>query len=373
MPHIHTEPEQHDTTVSAWIFREEAGERKVFVHMHRKIQKYMQVGGHIELEETPWRAIAHELEEESGYTLSELEIYQPLYMPRAARSGIVHPTPVFIDTHQPTPGHYHTDIRYAFLAKDMPKSRPAQGESEDLRWYTLDELKKEPLVLKDIVESYELISHIVEQSYMHLVPTAEFSLEEPSLNHDAFEKVTDKQALEIMRFGNPVLRQVAEPLTPEEIASVEIKELIQAMFARLRSDDGVGLAAPQVNISKALVVIDIHPNDYHPERENYQAVVINPSYVGVGKRTSMWEGCLSSGSGKNVLFGKALRYKKVRANYLDENGVAYEKELNGILAHVFQHETDHLNGILFVDCVRDATSYMTGEEYRKQILKKHDT
>lgn len=370
MPHIHTELGQHDTTVSAWIFREEAGERKVLVHMHRKIQKYMQVGGHIELEETPWQAIAHELEEESGYSLSELEIYQPLYMPRAARSGIVHPTPVFIDTHQPTPGHYHTDIRYAFLAKDMPKSRPAQGESEDVRWYTLDELRKEPFVLKDIVESYELIHDIVRKSYMHLVPTVEFSLEEPSVNLDAFEKVKDKQTLELTRFGNPMLRQVAEPLTPKEITSVEIKELIQAMFARLRSDDGVGLAAPQVGVQKALVVIDIHPNAYHPERETFQTVVINPRYEGIGRRSSMWEGCLSSGSGKDVLFGKTLRYKKVRATYLDDHGVQRREELEGLLAHVFQHEADHLNGILFVDRVRDTTSYMTGEEYRKRVLKK---
>jgi len=168
-----------------------------------------------------------------------------------------------------------------------------------------------------------------------------------------------------------MLRQAVKPMRIEEIKLEPTKELIQAMFERLRYDDGVGLAAPQVNVSKALVVIDIHPSKYHPGREQLQMVVINPKYEGTGKRVSMWEGCLSSGDGKSVLFGRALRYKKVLATYLDENGLLHEEELDGLLAHVFQHETDHLNGMLFVDRVKDTTSYMTGREYRKRILKKH--
>lgn len=367
MSHIHTKPGQHDTTVSAWIFREDDGGRKVLVHMHRKIQKYMQVGGHIELNETPWQAIAHELEEESGYSLSELEVYQPLYMPRITSSGIVHPTPVFIDTHQPTPEHYHTDIRYAFLAKDLPKHPPAEGESEDVRWYTLEQLKKEPLVLKDILGSYELINNIIDTPYMHRVATSEFSLEEPSINQDAIEKVKDT-VLEVTRFGNPVLRSVAALLSDEEITSTETRALIRAMFSRLKSDDGVGLAAPQVGVSKALAVIDIHPNVYHPERETFKAVIINPSYEGIGRHSSLWEGCLSSGSDKNVLFAKALRYSKITAHFTDEKGAQHTEQLEGLRAQVFQHETDHLHGILFVDRVRDTSSYMTGDEYRKRIL-----
>ena len=69
MPHIHTEPDQHDMTVSAYIVRTDSAEPLCLVHMHRKIGKLAQIGGHIELNETPWQSIAHELEEESGYTL----------------------------------------------------------------------------------------------------------------------------------------------------------------------------------------------------------------------------------------------------------------------------------------------------------------
>lgn len=176
--------------------------------------------------------------------------------------------------------------------------------------------------------------------------------------------------LSVTKFGNPILRAKAPRLSDKEIGSEGTKQFIQAMFERLLVDDGVGLAAPQVGVSKALFVIDIHPNAYHPKRENFRAVVINPEYEGIGKRLSTWEGCLSSGDGRSVLFGKALRYKKILATYTDQDGVHHKEQLNSLLAHIFQHETDHLNGRLFVDLVRDPTSYMTGDEYRKRILGK---
>lgn len=179
--------------------------------------------------------------------------------------------------------------------------------------------------------------------------------------------------LSITRFGNPILRQQAHRLTKEDIASEETLSLIQAMFERLLADDGVGLAAPQVGTLLSLFVVDIHPNKYHPKRGNFRTVVINPEYIGVGKRTSMWEGCLSTGGGKNVLFGKALRYRRVIANYQDEKGVHHKEEIEGLFAQIFQHETDHLNGMLFVDRVRDTKSYMMGDEYRKRIVKKHNS
>lgn len=74
MPHIHTQPNQHDMTVSAYIVRKENDEWKYLVHFHKKIEVLMQIGGHIELDETPWQTVAHELEEESGYTPYELTV-----------------------------------------------------------------------------------------------------------------------------------------------------------------------------------------------------------------------------------------------------------------------------------------------------------
>ncbi len=182
-----------------------------------------------------------------------------------------------------------------------------------------------------------------------------------------------KELLAITRFGNPILRQPCHRLQKEEIVSKDTESLLRAMFVRLKADDGVGLAAPQVGLSLALFVVDIHPSVYHPDRDFFRTVVINPAYEGVGRRTSSWEGCLSSGGGKNVLFGKALRYRKVIANYQDEKGVHHKEEIEGLFAQIFQHETDHLNGMLFVDRVRDTKSYMMGDEYRKRIVKKQNS
>ncbi len=82
---------------------------------------------------------------------------------------------------------------------------------------------------------------------------------------------------------------------------------------------------------------------------------------------------MSCGSGDNTLYGKALRYRKIHASWYDEHAVFHDTELDGFVAHVFQHETDHLNGILFVDRVRDTKTYMMADEYRQRIVKERET
>lgn len=374
MPHIHTEPEQHDITVSAWIFREFAGERKVFVHMHRKIQKYMEVGGHVELNETPWQTVAHELVEESGYALDELEIYQPEYMPQAMEGWTVHPVPVLLNTYQPVPGHYHTDICYAFYADHPPKHTPVEGESQDVQWFTLDELKDEAargVVLLDIVNAYRTIAHVVDKPYFHRVATKAYSLGKPDINEDALEKTVSGTILALTKFGNPILRAAARQLTPEEIGSHEIQELISNIrYTNRMKQYGVGLAAPQVGVGIALSVIGIKPTPTRPNLEPFDQVIINPAYEGIGQRSGMWEGCQSCGTGDDTLYGKALRYKDIQAVWYDEQATYHKEKLTGFVAHVFQHETDHVQGILFTDRVKDVSSYMMGDEYRKRVVNE---
>lgn len=171
-------------------------------------------------------------------------------------------------------------------------------------------------------------------------------------------------------FGDPILREQARQLSVQEIKS----DTVQQLIADIRQTNeakryGVGLAAPQVGESVALSVIGIKSTPTRPNLERFEQVVINPNYKGIGRRTAMWEGCLSSGTGDNTLYGKALRYIKIQASWYDENATYHDEELSGFIAHVFQHETDHLNGILFVDRVRDTASYMLASEYRKRILK----
>jgi peptide deformylase len=174
------------------------------------------------------------------------------------------------------------------------------------------------------------------------------------------------------RFGDPILRRQAQPLTREEILSTEIQELIQDMrFTVQKKRYGVGLAAPQIGKSLAISVINIKATPTRPQLENFNATIINPAIVEkIGKRVGMWEGCISCGVGADLLYAKALRYKKIRARWQDEQACQHEGGFDGIIAHVLQHEIDHLNGILFVDRVRDNKTMITIGEYKKHYLPK---
>jgi len=183
----------------------------------------------------------------------------------------------------------------------------------------------------------------------------------------------NKQLLRLVRFGNPILRREARQLAAQEIKSDAIQQLITNIrYTNEQKKYGVGLAAPQVGENVALSVIGIKPTPNRPNLDKFDQVIINPIYEGIGRRTGMWEGCQSSGTGKNTLFGKALRYKKIKATWVDEKGMKHEEELDNFVAHVFQHETDHLSGILFVDRVRDTKTYMLADEYQKRIVNQHN-
>jgi len=175
--------------------------------------------------------------------------------------------------------------------------------------------------------------------------------------------------LEVVRFGNPVLRKIARRLSSDEILSPENQRLVDDIrHTNLKRKSGVGLAAPQVDKSVALSVIGIKPTPNRPNLEPFESVIINPSYTGVGKLVGMWEGCASCGNNEDALFAQVERYKTIHATWYDERAVYHEEKLSGFVAHVFQHETDHLNGILFIDRVKDTTTYMMADEYRKRII-----
>ncbi|MGI8648025.1 MAG: peptide deformylase [Mycobacteriales bacterium] len=174
------------------------------------------------------------------------------------------------------------------------------------------------------------------------------------------------------RFGDPVLRLQTRSLTYEEILSPETQELIQNMrYTVEKKRYGVGLAAPQVGKSLAISVIGIKATPTRPNLKPFDATIINPAIVETfGKRTGLWEGCISCGVGNDVLYAKALRYKKVRVRWQDERTRSHEAVFEGIVAHVLQHEIDHLNGVLFVDRVRDNKTMITIAEYKKHYLPK---
>ena len=176
-------------------------------------------------------------------------------------------------------------------------------------------------------------------------------------------------------FGNPILQQSAELVKVADITGEKIQDLIASMRLTLKEKKlGVGIAAPQLNVHLALSVIDITPSKTRPNVTPFSQVIINPEIIeGIGPKEGMWEGCLSFGTVNSPVFAKADRHKKIKVKYYDEHGALHDNEiLEGFPAHVFQHETDHLNGILFPTRVSDHTTWMNAAEYRKRIASKRD-
>lgn len=176
--------------------------------------------------------------------------------------------------------------------------------------------------------------------------------------------------LPLRQVGDPILRGKMRRLDADEICSSEMQQLIADIKHTVaKKQYGVGLAAPQVGRPIALSVIAIKPTPNRPDLEPFERMIINPKYKGIGKTVGMWEGCASGIDGQ--IFAQAQRYKKITAEWDDESGKHHSAELSGFVAHVFQHETDHLNGILFFERVTDPTTYMMAEEYRKRVAAKN--
>jgi peptide deformylase len=173
------------------------------------------------------------------------------------------------------------------------------------------------------------------------------------------------------QFGDPILTEPARKLSLQEISQDSTKQLIANMKYTLQHKKyGVGLAAPQVGVSLAISVIHIKKTPTRPDREDFELTIINPTYTGVGKKEKMWEGCLSFGAINSPVFAQTKRYAAVEAHYWDEHGEEHSVELAGLAAHVFQHEVDHLEGVLFPQRVEDHTTWMNASEYKKRIVNK---
>ena len=157
---------------------------------------------------------------------------------------------------------------------------------------------------------------------------------------------------EIIQDGHPTLRKVAKKVDPKEINSPLFQQMIDDMFRTMYEAPGVGLAAPQINISKRVFVMDVHEDPGHPEHEG-QFTVINPKIELAEDEAELTEGCLSV-VGK---VGEILRYDHVVVTGLDRYGKKIRLEGRGLFAECLQHEIDHLNGVLYIDKaknIRDA-------------------
>jgi peptide deformylase len=147
----------------------------------------------------------------------------------------------------------------------------------------------------------------------------------------------------IVKEGEPVLRRVAKKVDPKEIADPLFQQLIDDMFETMYAAPGVGLAAPQINVSKRLFVVDAGEDEEHPEGTKH--VVINPKIESAKEEVELVEGCLSLPG----FVGDIVRYERVVVTGLDRNGQKLRLEGGDLFAQALQHEIDHLNGVLYKD------------------------
>ena len=186
----------------------------------------------------------------------------------------------------------------------------------------------------------------------------------------------DVAAPTIVQVGDPVLRAPTAMVDLSAIRTAEMQNLIAGMVAAMRAAPGIGLAAPQIGVSRRIVVMEDRPEMTEGvpkgvllEREREPAplrVLINPVMTLVGSETrDFFEGCLSI-KGYTAM---VARHREVAVSYVDENGDAQEWRARGWPARVMQHEYDHLERVLFTDkMIRK--SFMSAEEYKTRYATR---
>lgn len=175
---------------------------------------------------------------------------------------------------------------------------------------------------------------------------------------------------EIVQKNDKVLRQNTKEIIIKEIPTYKIQKIIKEMSLSLKSQsDGVAIAAPQIGYSLSIFIVSgkIFHKDFKKGEDEFKKVslkeipkdliFINPKILKLSKEKE-WlpEGCLSV----RWLYGKTFRSKKVIITAYNENGKKFQRGASGLLAQIFQHETDHLNGTLFIDHAKDLK-----EEFQK--------
>jgi peptide deformylase len=171
--------------------------------------------------------------------------------------------------------------------------------------------------------------------------------------------------LEIVEIGHPVLRERARELSAEELASAEVQTLIDDMIETMRAASGAGLAANQIGELLRIAVIEVDGrNPRYPYKPPIAlTVIVNPVIEPLDEeRFEIVEGCLSVPDVR----GPVARHVNVRVRYLDRDGVEHEVVRRGLTAGTFQHEVDHLDGVLFVDRVEDPATLMSWEQFERE-------
>ncbi|MDR2973704.1 MAG: NUDIX domain-containing protein [Propionibacteriaceae bacterium] len=235
MAHIHTQPGQYDLTVSAYIIalpttgssgaslvstdstdphqptgsartagsvsqshpshphgqpRSHAPAPRVLLHRHKTLGVLIQPGGHVELDETPWQTVAHEVREETGYDLDQLSVLQPRGGLTELTGDIVHPQPVVLRSFPfgDLP-HLHTDLAFAFTTVESPRHEVGACESHEFVWLTREELRQLP-----DYETYPDVKQVIDHIFGHVMttweqaPATNYRLDPPATRQLGFDR-----------------------------------------------------------------------------------------------------------------------------------------------------------------------------------------
>ena len=168
---------------------------------------------------------------------------------------------------------------------------------------------------------------------------------------------------QIAQLGNAILRQQASAV---EFDSEQTQAIISDMLATLADSNGVGLAAPQIHEPYCIVIIASRPTPRYPNApEMKPTVMINPSFKNHSEEKHKdWEGCLSIPGIRALV----PRYSDIEVNYTDPKGKLVKLRIEDFIARVFQHEYDHLNGMVYLDRVENSQDIMSEHEFNKQMV-----
>ena len=171
------------------------------------------------------------------------------------------------------------------------------------------------------------------------------------------------QVCSIVQLGAASLRQQAQWV--EDIDTLDTQEAIAAMQITLANTQGVGLAAPQINIDKRIIIVASRPTARYPKAPLMEPVVmINPSYRACSDSLEKdWEGCLSIPSIRALV----PRYQTINITFTNQQGELKNQNLEGFVARVFQHEYDHLEGLVYLDRVETSLDIFSETEYFKLL------
>jgi peptide deformylase len=172
--------------------------------------------------------------------------------------------------------------------------------------------------------------------------------------------------LKVAHLGHPILRQVAEPVSPEAITSPEIQQLIDDMLETMAEYDGAGLAAPQVHVSRRVVIYGVRGNPRYPDADDVPlTVLVNPKITpATSEMDEDWEGCLSVPD----LRGQVPRHTRVKVEAYGRDGRPLRFSADGFHARVLQHECDHLDGVVYLDRMRSMATLSFLPEFHKHWI-----